>query len=340
MAETSLSSNALVERMFELSSAYIDARVLWIAANLGIADLLAAGPKTVTELARATAVLAEPLQRVLKLVAANGALAELEPGRFALTPFGELLRSDSPSSMRDWVLWAGGPLSESFRDALYSVQTGKPAFEEVHGVKLYEYLRDHPEDARTLNGAMLAYSREMIGALSSSYDFSQTRQLVDVGAGAGAIAVALLRAHPDVRATLFDLPHVTSQTQVAIERAGLSDRAATVSGDFFHTVPDGGDLYLLSAVLHNWSDAECHVILRNTRRAMAKGSRLLVLEMVMPASDTPHFAKKSDVVMLVALGGLERTVAQYAVLLAGAGFRLIQAHTTPYLLQLLEAEPF
>jgi precorrin-6B methylase 2 len=337
--KTALSGNALVERMFQLSSAYMDARALWVTAKLGIADLLAGGPKTVGELAQATSVLADPLHRVLKLVAANGALAESEPGRFSLTPFGELLRTDSPSSMRDWVLWTGGPLSDSFRDALFSVQTGQPAFEQVHGVKIYDYLRDHPEDARTLNGAMVAYSREMIGALMSSYDFSSAKHFIDVGAGPGAIDVAVLQNNPQLRGTLFDLPHVTDRARATLEQAGLADRASTVGGDFFQSVPAGGDLYLLSAVLHNWSDAECKVILQNTRRAMAKGAKLLVLEMIMPVADTPHFAKKSDVVMLVALGGRERTVEQYSVLLADSGFRMTQAHQTPYLLQLLEAEP-
>lgn len=338
MEQTALSANALVERMFQLSSAYIDARALWLTAKLGIADLLASGPKTVAELAQATSVVAEPLHRVLRLVAANGALAEQEPGKFSLTPFGELLRSDSPSSMRDWVLWTGGPLHECFRDALHSVQTGLPAFERVHGMKIYDYLGSHPDDARLLNGAMIAYSREMIGALMSSYDFSGARHLVDVGAGPGAIDVAVLRANPELRATLFDLPHVAERAQATLAQAELAGRATTVGGDFFRTVPEGGDLYLLSAVLHNWSDTQCQTILQNTRKAMAKGGRLLVLEMIMPPSDTPHFAKKSDVVMLVGLGGLERTVEQYSVLLEAGGFRLSKAHKTPYLLQLLEAE--
>jgi precorrin-6B methylase 2 len=337
--QSALSNNALVERMFQLSSAYIDARALWIVAKLGIADLLAAGPKPVAELAQATSTQADALHRVMRLVAANGALTESEPGKFALTAFGELLRSDSPSSMRDWVLWTGGPLCESFRDALHSVQTGSPAFEKVHGVKIYDYLKDHPDDARALNGAMVAYSREMIGALLGSCNFRDTYHLVDVGAGPGAIDIAVLRAHPKLRATLFDLPHVAERAKRVVEEAGLTDRAQVVAGSFFETVPEGGDLYLLSAVLHNWSDEECDVILKKCRRALDKGGRLLVLEMIMPPSDTPHFAKKSDVVMLTALGGRERTVEQYSVMLAKAGFRLTKAHQSPYLIQLLEAEP-
>jgi hypothetical protein len=324
--------------MFQLSSGYVDARALWIVAKLGIADLLGQGPKPVSELAQATSVLADPLHRILRLVASNGVVTELEPGTFALTPFGDLLRSDSPSSMRDWVLWAGGPLCDSFRDALHSIQTGKPAFDQVHGASLYEFLRTHPDDARALSGAMVSLGREVVGALRG-YDFSNAKRLVDVGAGAGALAIAMLRANPQLTATIFDLPHVADRARQPVQDAGVAARAEVVGGDFFKSVPEGGDVYLLSAVLHNWSDAECGVILGNCKRAMGRNGRLLLLEMPLPPSDTPHFAKKSDVVMLVGLGGVERTLEQYSILLANAGFRLTKAHSSPYLIQVIEAEP-
>ena len=141
-----------------------------------------------------------------------------------------------------------------------------------------------------------------------------------------------------MRATLYDLPHVVPQMQEAAARAGIVDRCDVLGGDFFKSVPDGGDLYVLSAVLHNWADDDCVTILTNCRRAMGKG-RLLVLEMVVPPADAPHFSKKSDVVMLVALGGLERTLDEYSKLFAKAGFRLSEVHRTPGLTQLLEAEP-
>jgi precorrin-6B methylase 2 len=336
---STVSSNALVERMFQLSSAYVDARALWIVAKLGVADQLGTGPKTVGELAQAASVMAEPLARVLRLVASNGVVTEVEPGKFALTPLGDVLRSDSPASMRDWVLWAGGPLCDSFKDALHSVQTGKPAFEQVHGAPLYEFLRTHPDDARALSGAMVALGREVVGAMMTSFDFKGTYRLVDVGAGSGALGIAMLRAHPRLKATIFDLPHVADRARRPLEEAGVADRADVVGGDFFQSVPEGGDVYLLSAVLHNWSDAECGVILGNCRRAMTKGGRLVLLEMPLPTAETPHFAKKSDVVMLVALGGVERTLEQYSVLLANSGFRLTKAHAGPHLIQVIEAEP-
>ncbi len=159
MDDSTITRNALVERMFQLSTAYIDARSVWIAAKLGIPDLLAGGPRSVLELANAASADPEALHRVLRLVASNGILSECQPGRFELTPLGELLRTDSPASMRDWVLWTGGPLHDSFREALFSVKTGKPAFENVHGMRLYEYLKAHADDAKNLSGAMVAYIR-------------------------------------------------------------------------------------------------------------------------------------------------------------------------------------
>jgi precorrin-6B methylase 2 len=337
--DSTVTENALIERMFQLSTAYIDARAVWIATKLGIADLLAAGPRPVAELAQGAGADPVALHRVLRLVASNGILSETQPGLFALTPLGELLRSDSPVSMRDWVLWTGGPLSDSFRDALHSVQTGKPAFEKVHGVPLYEYLKGHPEDAKNLSGAMVAYSREVIGALMTSFDFRGTERLVDVGAGPGALDIAVLRAHPRMKATLFDLPHVAEQARRTVREAGLTDRCDVLAGNFFESVPEGGDAYLLSAILHNWSDADCRVILNNCKKALGKRGKLLLLEMIVPTADTPHFAKKSDVVMLVGLGGFERTLEAYSALLADSGFRLVKAHPGPYVIQLLEAQP-
>ncbi len=179
----------------------------------------------------------------------------------------------------------------------------------------------------------------MIGALTTSFDFKGTERLIDVGAGPGVLDIAVLRAHPRMKATLFDLPHVIEQAARAIREADVADRCDLVAGNFFESVPEGGDTYVLSAILHNWSDADCKTILKNCRRALGKKGKLLLLEMVVPNADTPHFAKKSDVVMLVALGGFERTLDGYSSLLADSGFRLVRAHASPYVIQLLEAHP-
>jgi hypothetical protein len=338
MTDSTSKVKALEERMFQLSSAYLDARAVWIVAKLRIPDLLAGGQRPVAELAQAASVQPEPLQRILRLAAANGVVAEVTPGIFAVTELGELLKSDNPNTMRDWVLWAGGPLHDCFRDALHSVETGKPVFERVHGMKLYEYLKSHREDAQNLSGAMAAYGRDVV-TLMKSFDFRGSSRLVDVGAGAGALAAAVLQTHPRMQATLFDLPHVVEQSHRPLEEAGVFDRCTLVPGDFFKSVPPGGDIYVLSAVLHNWTDEECVTILKNCRQAMPKQAKLLILEMLVPPSDTPHFAKKSDIVMLVATGGLERNLGTYSELLSKADFRLQKAHASPGLIQLIEASP-
>jgi precorrin-6B methylase 2 len=327
---------ALVERMLQLSTAYIDARAIWVVAKLGIADLLAEGPRSVADLARARSVDPSALHRVLRLAAANGALEETGSGSFRLTALGDLLKT---GSMRDWVLWCGGPLHECFRDALEACTTGQPVFERVHGAPLYEYLRTHPDDARTLSGAMTTYGRDAVAALTS-FDFrgANATTIVDIGAGSGALDIAVLHQHPRMRATLFDLPHVVPQMQQAVKEARVDERVDIVAGDFFQSVPDGGDVYVLSAVLRNWNDEQCVTILTNVRRAMKRG-KLLVIETVIPPNNAPHVAKKSDVVMLVALGGLERTLQDYSRLFGEAGFRLTEVHSTSGLMQVVEAEP-
>ena len=338
MNDNSLTQNALVQRMFQISAAFVDARALWMFAELGIADVLQGEAKSVAELAKAVLVPEDSVQRVLRVVAGSGIVTEVEPGRFRLTPMGSLLRADDPASMRDWVRWSGGPIFDSFRDALHSIRTGKPVFEKVHGVQMYQYLGEHPEDARVFGGAMLAYSREVSAALMNFQQFRESRRVVDVGGGIGTLALTILRAFPNMRATVFDLPHVAERTKSLPAIQEFADRCDIVGGDFFKSVPDGGDVYMLSAILHNWTNEECVVILRNIRRALPKG-RLLLLEMLIPNSDAPHFAKVTDLVMLVALGGRERTQQEYAALLDQGGFRLVRVHSTPYAVQLLEAEP-
>lgn len=340
MDDSAATPSALIEKMFHLSSAYIDARALWLVAKLGIPDLLVGGPRSVGDLASQVEVSPAALQRILRVVAANGVLSEPMPGEFALTPLGETLTTSSELSMRDWVIWCGGPLFSSFRDAMHSLETGQPAFERVHGSGLYEYLRDHPDDARALGGAMVAYGREVITTLLTECDLTGVARIVDVGAGPGSLDIALLRAYPSMRATLFDLPHAIEQARAVVGRTDVADRCDFVTGNFFETpIPAGGDAYVLSAVLHNWPDDKCVEILASCRKAVGASGRLFVLDTVLPDANASHFAKKSDLVMLVALGGHERTSAAYGELLENAGFKLTGVHLSPNAMQVLEAEP-
>jgi ubiquinone/menaquinone biosynthesis C-methylase UbiE len=334
-----------VQRMFQLSASFAEPRALWATARLGIADLLAQGPRTAQELAQATGVLAQPLARMLRVVASMGVLrmfppedpAALELTRFELTRLGQLLRSNVPWSMRSWVLMTGRSIYESFSEILYSLKTGKPAFEQVHEKPMYQYFRDNPEEAEAFNAAMTSYGGQSAAALRD-YDFSGVGRICDVGAGAGEVVLSILQAYPGMRGVLFDLPHIVELARERVARAGLSDRCDLVGGDFFQSVP-GGDVLVLSSIIHNWPDEQALTILRNCRRAINPGGRLLLAELLIPPGDEPHFAKQTDLVMLVAPGGIERTEGEHRELLAAAKFRLKRVIQTRSLMSVLEAEP-
>lgn len=327
----------LIEQVLHLSMGYADARALWVVAELGIADLIGDGERSVEELASSANVLAEPLYRVLRLAASCGVVRETDPRRFALAALGRLLRSDDPDSMRDWVRMTGGPIHDSFRDVLDSVRTGAPVFEQVLGAPLYQYMGKHPAHAATFNAAMVTYSSHAARALVETYDFSRVRKVVDVGAGPGAMLMGVLETNPHLTGTLFDLPHVADLARREISRKGLAGRCEIAGGDFMEAVPAGADCYVLSSIIHNWDDARAVRILRNCRQAMAPGGRVLVVEMLIPEGNDRHFGKPTDMVMLVALGGSERTRAQYASLMSQAGLELTAVVPSPYRMCVLEA---
>jgi ubiquinone/menaquinone biosynthesis C-methylase UbiE len=298
-------------------------QALYAAAELGIADLLAGGPRTADDLATASGAHAPSLARVLRLLASEGVFVEMEDGRFALTPMAEALRRDVPGSMRPSVLFSGGEtLWWSWGHLTHAVRTGKPAFDYVHGTDFFEYFRQHPNEWALFDQLMTTQTTPATRAVAAAYDFSPFKTIVDVGGGRGALMLELLAAYPHLRGIVFDQPAVAAGARQAIEAAGLTGRCEAIGGDFFAAVPEGCDAYLLKSVLHDWDDERCDAILRACRRAVPADGRLLVVEMLVPPGNEPSFAKSQDVNMLVNLGGRERTEAEYRALYAAAGFTL------------------
>ncbi len=298
-------------------------RAVFVAAKLGIADLLKDGPQSSDELARSTQSDPQSLYRILRLLGALGVFPELEPGRFCLSPLGERLRTGVPGSMRAWALLtdALGGLG-AFDHILDTVHTGKPAFESVFGMGIFEFLARHPEKAAAFDAAMSERTAAFAPSVASSYDFPGMRRVVDVGGGRGTLLAAILAARPELRGVVFDLPNVTG-TEATLRAAGVIDRCEVAAGDFFLSVPSGADCYLLANVLHDWDDKRALAILRNCRRAMLENGKVLVIERMIladPARSLPTLL--SDINMLVMTGGLERTDDEYARLLADADLRL------------------
>ena len=315
-------------RMVQLLNAQILAQALYIAAQLGVADLLAAESRGVDELADATGADRRSLHRLLRMLAGEGVVREVRDGEFALTPLGDTLRSDSPDSVRDRALYLAAPEVWAAWGAMReSIMTGEAAFERLHGAPFYRYMAGHPQAGAHVNRWMTRSSELDNAAVVASYDFSPFGTVVDVGGGQGATLAAILRAHPSVRGVLIDLPSVVEQA-APLRDPALAGRCEVVGGDRVESVPPGGDAYVIKMVFMGESDERAVAVLGNCVEAMAQGGRVLVVDIVLPDGDAPHPARAMDLVMLTLFGGRIRTEAEYRALFAAAGVNLTRVIPT------------
>ena len=313
-------------------------RAIYVAARLGIADLLKDGPKNSEELAQATGMHTLSLYRVLRALASVGVFAEDGHGRFALTPLAATLRADVSGSLRAFALaMLDDDHNAAWGNILHSVKTGEVAFDHVFGMDVWQYRARHPEEGHIFNEAMASFSSVVNAAIMASYDFSSIGKIVDVGGGDGSLIASILQANPQTKGVLFELPHVTTGARKRIEREGLTERCEVVSGDFFDSVPSGGDAYILKWVIHDWDDERSVTLLKNCHHAMVKNGRLLLVEAIISLDDTASFNKFMDLNMLVMTGGRERTEAEYQALIESAGFRLARIVPTRSEMRVIEA---
>lgn len=306
--------------LFDIALGLLTGRALHVAAELRIADHLADGPADTARLARDTGTHEPSLYRLLRLLASVGIFTETAPGTFATTPKANALRSDLPGSLRPFVLHTLGVLYPAWGEMAQSVRTGEEAFTAAFGEPVWEYHATRPEANELINQVMSRESESMITDLVTAYDFGSSGTVVDIGGGKGTLIAGVLAGNPGLRGIVFDQPHVVSDA--LLRSSGLADRAEAVGGDFFESVPKGGDVYVLKWVLHDWSDAKSVEILTNVRAAMPSGGTLLVVEAVIEPGDDPAPAKILDMLMLVLNGGQERTREQFDTLLTAAGFRI------------------
>lgn len=310
-------------------------QAIYVAAEIGVADRLAAGPRTVQEMAAESGLHADSLYRVLRALATVNIFREDEEGRFSLTPLGTLLSSDAPSSRRSFARMAGAEFYRSWGGLLSSVETGSAAFDKAFGKPFFRYMSENPDRWQIYDEAMTGvHDGETIPVLDA-YDFAPFRTIVDVGGGNGHALAALLRRHPDARGVLFDLPQVAERARQTVSRRGVSNRLEFAGGDFFDSVPPNGDAYLLRHVLHDWDDDEAAAILRNCRKAMRPEGRVLVVETVIPSGNQACFGKWLDLMMLL-VGGRERTRDQYLELFSEAGLRPTRIVPTAHEVSIIE----
>ena len=327
-------------QLIQMATAHWVSRFLYVAARMNLADQLAKQPKTAEELAQATGAAAPSLHRLMRTLASLGLFTEDSEHRFSLTRLGEALQTGTPGSARASVLTLAGEIfTQALDHLLYSVQTGKTGFEKAFGVPLFDWLASHPAEASMFSETMVGLHGTEPPAVAAAYDFSEFGTIIDVGGATGNLLSAILGRHPKPRGILFDLPHVVADASEVIGARGLVNRIKIESGSFFEIVPSGGDVYLLSHVIHDWSEAQCLTILGNCRRAMNRNSRLLVIEMVLPTGDAPHLGKILDIVMLAIPGGQERTEPEYRELLDKAGFQLMRVVPTESAVSVVEAVP-
>lgn len=317
------------------------AQALYVAAELRLADLLEENPKSSEELAALTNTHAPSLYRLLRALGTIGVCRERESHFFEITPLGALLGSNAPESLRHWIIWWGTNLWQTWANLLYSVKTGESARKLVSGSDGFRHLEEDPRAAEVFNNGILELTRLNTENIIGSYNFAQFDEVADLGGGYGGMLLSILREAPMMHGILFDLPHAIDKARERFEKAGLAERCRFVAGDFFESIPENADAYLLKSILHDWDDTRGRQILDNCRRAMKKTARLLVIEQIIPeqfgTTGVHQALARSDLTMLVALAAQERTEKEFALLLENGGFRVRHIFPTPSTFSIIEA---
>ncbi len=308
---------------------------LRVAAELGVADNLAEGPKTTQTLAGELDVDAQQLQRVMRLLTTKDIFLELDDGRFALNPPSEFLRTSSPHSLRPAVLmitdetfWRPlGNLIESVR--------GRSAFKEIYGCTFFEYWSTSHAQDYDFHSGMSSMSEIENKVLVHNYDFPENVTVVDVAGGMGGLLLQVLQANPTLHGILFDQPHVLERHR--LQELGDVTRWEIKPGSFFESCP-AADIYLLKYIMHDWSDEKATLILSNCRKAMLPGGRVLIMDPVIAKGNARHFGKEMDILLMASFdGGRERTEEELKQLIAGAGLKLNRIIETGSYVSIVEA---
>jgi SAM-dependent methyltransferase len=311
--------------LYQLATAFYGSCALHVAAELDLAERLAGGPRTAQDLAAETGLQADALARVMRLLVGHGVFTEDQGGRFAATALGAQLRGAMRASVR---LFAGAGQRTVWGDLLETVRSGEPALHRRFGVGPFEYFAQRPAEAAIFDEAMGAFTAATAIEVAGTYDFSAIHSVMDVGGGNGTLLNGVLRAHPRLRGTTFDLPRLADSARTQIAASGLSDRHDFAAGDFFAMVPAGFEVYLLKHVLHDWNDTQAIAILRNVSRALGTGGKALIIEGIYPAQVTAEpmtqMAAGNDCNMMLATGGRQRTAAAWHSLVAEAGLRVLR----------------
>ncbi|WP_309386324.1 methyltransferase [Cerasicoccus frondis] len=329
-------SNRDLDKLWDLLLAPVATQAIGAMARLGVADCLADGPKTTAAIASAVNAHESSLRRCLRMLTGYGLFERAGEDAWALTEMGAALKSDSPMPFRYRAMVHTDPVNYGILQRMTEcIQTGEPQAEAALGSSAWDFYQSHPEHGGNFGQAMANFSEESIQAVVENCDFSAAGTIVDVGGAYGALLAAVLRKAPEAKGVLFDLPNSVENADETL--GDVSPRVERVGGSFLEDPLPAGDLFLLKHVLHNWDDARCVTILKGIRAAMNPGAKLLVVEVALPEGDAYGPALPMDLLMMVVLGGVERTLAEYEALFAQAGLKLAQNIPNDSVFALIEA---
>ena len=325
-------------QMMQMMTGGIVAQSISVAAELGIADQLAGGGKSSSQLAALVNADEQKLRRLLRFLASVGIFQLDSAEEWQLTPLAGLLRSDAPQSVRAGARMFGR-ISAAFPHMTENVRTGKCAYSLEFGKPIFEDLLDRPEDAAIFDAAMNSFHGGETGAVLDAYSYDGIQVLADVGCGSGIVLMETLKRYPSLRGMFFDQAHVLQRTAADVRAAGLEDRCELLAGSFFEAIPAGADAYSMRHIVHDWTDDLCVRILANIRKVIPAHGRLLIIEAVVPEGNGPSLSKLFDMIMMVCPDGMERTEAEYRKLLAAAGFTLHSVTPTLSPVSVIDARP-
>lgn len=321
-----------------LSASYI-AGAISCLAQMGIPDLVEAGPKSAKELASQIGADPEALHRLMRATASVGVLSEGPDGKFSETPMSAVLRSNGKPSLRALAMMGGREWhGRGWSRLEYCVRTGKQALEQIYGTPIFEYFKQHPDEAQIFNDAMTSISTGDSPAVADAYSFEGIHSIVDVGGGHGFLLATILERNPQMKGTLYDEPHVTEGAKNGPLKS-VMERCTLTSGDMFSSVPVGADAYIMKHIIHDWPDELCIKILRACRKGVKPGGKLLVVDDVIQPGNDFYAGKFLDLQMLIFPGGKERTEKQFRELFAAGGWKLNRVAPTATPICIVEGMP-
>lgn len=310
---------------------------IYVAAKLGIADILTVKDTQINDLAKQTGASPSGLYRMMRALAGVGIFKEIKGRIFSNTPLSECLKENRLKSAA--LFFESAWHNRLWDELLYSVQSEKSASDKVFGKPIFEWLAGNPEEAEHFHQANAIKASSSHKIIADVYDFEGVRTLMDVGGGYGNLMIEILKVYPHINGIIAELPNMIPKICQFIKINQLESQVKAVECDFLKTIPGGCDAYLMSHILHDWPDEECITILKNCRKVISKNGKLLIIESIIPSGNEFSIAKLLDLEVLLMGGGRERTVEEFNKLFQNSGFKLSSILPTDESVSIIECVP-